>query len=80
MAVRRIDDLVGGDVQPGLLGRGPDLLGGADQDRHDDAGLGRFDRPAQRRLVAGMRHRGWDRRVFAGQGDQAFVLVMAAGR
>ena len=80
MAVRRLDDLVGSDVQPGLLGRGPDPLGGADQDRHDDAGLGRFDRPAERRLVAGMRHRGRDRRVFAGQGDQSFVLVMTAGR
>ena len=51
-AVRRVDDLETADVEAVLTRDSRDLRGRPDQDRNDDAGLGRLDSAAQRGLVA----------------------------
>ena len=76
----RVDDLAAGEVEAVLGRHGADLRLRADQDRHDQPGLGGLDGAAQRGLVAGMgddRHR---RRAVAGGGDQAVVLRAGRGR
>ena len=47
---------------------------GPDQDRNDDAGFRRFDRAAQRRLVARMHHDRRCGRDLLGAGDEPLVL------
>ena len=58
VAVGRIDQPVRRDIEAELLGDAPDLGLGTDQDRLDQAGLGRLDRGGQRRLITRMRDRG----------------------
>jgi len=74
LAVGHIDDLDTADIEPVLARQAGNLRGWPDQDRHDDASVGGFERPAQRRLLAGIGNdgsRGWH---GLGPRDQAVVF------
>src|SRR5262249_15011993 len=69
-----------GDVDTVLTRHGGDFRRRPDQDGGDDSGLGRLDGATQRRLVAGMRDDGRDRRHLLGAADQSVVFCMGLYR
>ena len=76
VAVRRIDQLVGRDVELALPGGGFDLGARSDQDGLDQAELRRVDRGGQRALVARMSDRRGHRRQRPRDVDEALVLLV----
>ena len=74
LAVGRVDDLDTVDVEIELARHGGDLGGRANQNRRDDAGLGRLERTAQRSLVTGMSHDRRRRRHLFRPGDEVVVF------
>ena len=73
-AMRHVDDLEAADIQTVLARRLEIFARRPDQDRHDDAGVGRFERPPQRCFVAGMDDDGGRGRHLFGAGDEPFVF------
>ena len=79
VAVRRIDELVGRDVEAEARRQRADARLRPDQDRLDDLRLRRLDRAAQRGLVARMRHRRAHRRQRVAGVNERFVFFVLAG-
>ena len=77
-AVRRIDQLVTGNVQLRLRRHSFDFGARADQNRLQYPQFGCLDGAAQRAFVAGMGHGGRGGGKFLAAGDQAFVLLVLA--
>ena len=76
LAVLGIDDLKSADVEAMLRGDFSDTLFGSDEDRFDELQLGGRERALERHLVAGVRHRDFDRRMRLRSGNQRMELVM----
>ena len=76
LAVRHVDDLIAVDGKAMLAGHAGDFGGRPHQDRDDDPGLCRFDRPAQRGFVARMHDDRRRRGNLLRSGDQPLVLAV----
>ena len=78
LTMRRIDDLVPGDVERELFGDGLDLGFGTDKDRHDQSRACRIEGPAERTLVAWVSHRRGKRLKSSGRRQKPIVLIVLA--
>ena len=80
VAVRHIDNPVGLEIQPLLLGHRPDTRLRPDQQRFDHAGLRRLHGTRQRDRIAGVDHRRGDRFQPLHRLQERRVAVMMAHR
>ena len=73
-AACNVDDLILTDIETMLPSHRANLLCRADKDRHDDAGFGGFNRPAERAFVTRVGHDGSSRRHLLRSSHQPFIF------